>query len=74
MASILDTVPIERINTQARQIQFRRVLLTLIAGLFYVLGWTVARAFGVLWLALAWSATAIKVGWQEGRRARDVDH
>lgn len=66
--AVLDRVPVDRITTQARDIQFRRVLLTLLAGLFFAVGWSVAKLFGVLWLAVAWSVTAVKVGWQEGRK------
>jgi hypothetical protein len=65
---MLDRVPVEQISREARQIQFGRVLLTLFAGLFFVIGWLVAKLFGVLWLAVAWSAAAVKVGWQEGRK------
>jgi hypothetical protein len=60
---------LDRITTEARQIQFRRVLLTLFAGLFFAIGWSVAKLFGALWLVVAWSAAAVKVGWQEGRKA-----
>lgn len=66
--SILDRIPVDRINTEARQIQFGRAVLTLLAGLLYVIGWTVAKVFAVIWLALTWSWTAVKLGWQEGRR------
>jgi hypothetical protein len=65
---MLDRVPVERISREARQIQFRRVLLTLFAGLFFAVGWSVAKMFGVLWLAVAWSAAAVKVGWQDARK------
>lgn len=66
--SILDRVPVERITAEARQIQFRRIALTVLAALFYVIGWTVAKLFAVIWLAITWSFTAIKLGWEEGRR------
>jgi len=64
----VDTVVLDRITKQAREIRFSRVLLTVLAGIFYGIGWITARGFGVLWLALTWSAVAVKVGWQEGRR------
>jgi hypothetical protein len=64
----VDTVTLDGITKQAREIRFGRVLLTVIASLLYGIGWITARAFGVLWLALTWSAVAVKVGWQEGRR------
>lgn len=65
----VDTVVLDRITTQAREIRFGRVLLTVLAAVFFGLGWMTARAFAALWLALTWSAVAVKVGWQEGRRA-----
>lgn len=64
----VDTVVLDRITTQAREIKFSRVLLTVLAGIFYGLGWITARAFGVIWLAMTWTAVAVKVGWQEGRK------
>ena len=64
----VDTVVLDRITTQAREIRFSRVLLTVLASVFYVIGWTAARTFGVVWLAMTWTAVAVKVGWQEGRK------
>lgn len=66
--TVLDRVPLDRITTEARQIHFGRLLLTLIAGLFFAVGWSVAKLFAVVWFAVAWSAAAVKVGWQEGRK------
>lgn len=65
---VLDRVPVEQINRQAREIHFWRTVLTLFAGLLFGLGWLTAKAFAVAWLAMAWTATAVKVGWQEGRK------
>lgn len=64
----LDDMLVHDITDRARQIQFSRVLLTVLAGTFYALGWITARTFGVVWLALTWSAVAVKLGWQEGRK------
>lgn len=66
MAAVLDRVPVQRISDEARQVHFGRTVLTLIAALFYGLGWLVAK----VWLAVAWCATAVKVGWQEARTPR----
>jgi len=62
--SVLDRVPVDEIREQASQARPGRVALTLVAGVFFCLGWVSAKAFAVLWLAVAWSAMAIKVGWQ----------
>ncbi|WP_406168895.1 hypothetical protein [Streptomyces sp. NBC_00996] len=68
MAVWADRVPVEEISERARQVKFWRTCLTVLAGLLFGLGWLAAKAFAVLWLAVVWSATAVKVGWQEGRR------
>lgn len=72
MTAILDRVPIEQISAEARQIRFRRILLVVLAGLFYGLGWAAAKTLGAVWLGLAWVATAVKVGWVEARAGRRV--
>jgi hypothetical protein len=65
----LTRVPLDRINEQARRVPFWRTVLTAIAGLLFAVGWLAAKAFGLLWLVLVWSVTAVRVGWQEGRGA-----
>lgn len=66
MTAVLDRVPVQRISMEAREVRFGRTVLTVIAALFYAIGWLVAK----LWLAVAWCGTAIKVGWQEARQPR----
>jgi hypothetical protein len=63
-----ETIPLDRITVEAREIHFGRTLLTVIAALLYGIGWTLAKTFTVLWFTAAWIATAVKVGWQEGRK------
>lgn len=65
--AVLERVPLNRITEHARQVQFTRTALTVLAGLLFGLGWLVAKVFGVLWLALAWSVTAVRLGWVEAR-------
>ena len=65
METVLDRVPVDRIEAEAREIEFGRTVLTLFAGVFFVVGWSV----GKLWRGVAWAAAAVKVGWQEGRAA-----
>lgn len=64
----LDRVPVDRITREAREIHFWRTVLTLIAGLLYGIGWLTAKLFTGLWLVVAWTVTAVKLGWQEGRK------
>lgn len=71
MATVLERVPVDRINAEARQMQLGRTLLTLLAGFFYLLGWLAAKVVGVVWGAIAWCAAAVKVGWVEARSRPD---
>jgi hypothetical protein len=66
----LDRVPVQRITTEAREVEFRRTALTVLAGLFWLVGWLAAKTLGGIWLALAWSATAVRVGWSDARPQR----
>ncbi len=65
--SVLDRVPVDAITEQARQVKFWRTALTVIAGVLFGAGWLTAKGFGVLWLASAWCAVAVREGWREGR-------
>lgn len=56
-----------RITTEARDVRFGRTALTLIAAVLFAVGWIAGKVLGGIWLALAWSATAVKVGWVEAR-------
>jgi hypothetical protein len=62
--SALDRVPVERISERAQQARPGRTVLTVIAGALFGVGWLVAKAFGVLWLAFTWSWAAVGVGWE----------
>ena len=59
------TVDIGRINAEARDIQPGRVVLTVLAAVLWGIGWTARKTFVVAWLVLAWSWTAVRLGWQE---------
>jgi uncharacterized membrane protein YedE/YeeE len=65
--TVLDRVDLDAITVQARQVRFWRTVLTVIAGLLFGAGWVTAKAFGVMWLAAAWTAVAVREGWREGR-------
>jgi uncharacterized membrane protein YedE/YeeE len=68
LASMLDRVPVDEINTRARETHFWRTVLTVVAGLLFGLGWVAAKACAVVWLACTWSAAAVAIGWREARR------
>jgi hypothetical protein len=64
------TVNVDRISAEAREVQFRRAFLTAIAAVLYGIGWLARRTFIVLWLALTWSWSAVRLGWQEAAPAK----
>ena len=41
--------------------------LIALAAVLYALGWVIAKAFGVVWLAVTWCAAAVQIGWEEAR-------
>lgn len=69
MATVLERVPVDRIQAEAREIQFARTVLTVFAAVLYAVGWIAGKAWGTV----AWSIAAVKVGWQEARVARPPD-
>ncbi|MFW6033982.1 MAG: hypothetical protein ACOC9R_02500 [bacterium] len=68
MSTLLERVPVERITAEARELHPGRTLLTLIAGLLYLIGWLVGKIFTVVWVAVTWSFAAVKVGFVEARK------
>jgi hypothetical protein len=65
--TMLDRVPVDQITREAREVHFTRTMLTVLAGLFWLLGFGVAKAFGAAWFALAWVAVAVLAGWTDAR-------
>lgn len=73
--AFLDEVLTDRVTAQARQVDVGRVVLSLLVGLFFGVGWCAAKAVtglvvvlrGVL-LAIAWVGVAVREGWRAGRR------
>jgi hypothetical protein len=63
---LLDRTPVDRIMVEARAVRFGQVLLTLLLGVFYVIGWV----GGKLLLALAVLGTSVKLGWVDARASR----
>lgn len=69
MAVLLERVPVDRINSRAVEIRPGLVLLSVVGGLLYALGWLAAKTFTLLLTAAVWSAAAVEVGWQDARRS-----
>lgn len=65
---LLDRVPLERVEAEARQVHLGRLLLTLLVGAFYALGWLAGKA--VSGVGFAWAA--VKVGYADARVKPEV--
>jgi hypothetical protein len=61
VATILDRVPVDQIRAEARQVHLGRTLLTLIVGVFWLLGWLAGKVS--LGIGFCWAA--VKIGWKE---------
>lgn len=62
-----DQIPVDEITARARKARPGHALATLVGGFFFVLAWLVAKAFGVVWFALAWCYMACDEGWRSAR-------
>ncbi|MGH3859219.1 hypothetical protein [Actinokineospora sp.] len=61
--TVLDRVPVDQITAEARQVDAGRVVLSMIAAVFFAVGWTAGTAV----TAAAWCCLAVKAGWLEAR-------
>lgn len=68
--AVLERVPLDRITVEAKAVHPGRTILLALAGLLYALGWLTAKAVGLLWFAVAWTGTAVKVGWVDARKPK----
>lgn len=69
MTAVLNRVPLDRISAEAREVHFGRLMLTIVAGILFGIGWLAAKSVALLWRAVAWVAVAVKIGWMEARTA-----
>lgn len=69
MTTVLDRVPVERIGERARAANPGRVVLTVIAALFFALGWITCKTCAGAWLVIAWCGSAVAEGWITARAA-----
>lgn len=60
-------VPVDEITARARSVRPGHALLTVLGALLFGGAWLVAKAFGVLWLALTWCWAACQMGWADAR-------
>lgn len=59
---------LEAIHLQARTIKPLRTLLTVLASVFYAVGWVAAWTLGLAWVAITWAVAAVQVGWKSARK------
>lgn len=67
---MFDATALERIQTQAKEIDPLKAALATVAAIPYVLGWVIAKVFTVAWLVASWAVAAGKVGWQDARKPK----
>lgn len=65
--AVLDRVPAGRVGTRTWDVRPGRAVLTVIAAVLFGLGWVAAKTSRAVWPALAWTGTALAIGWDEAR-------
>jgi hypothetical protein len=60
---LIDRVPTEEIRADADQIHLGRLLLTLVVGVFFLIGFMAGKAS----LGTRFAAAAVRRGWKEAR-------
>lgn len=79
--SVLARVPIERIRTDAAQVQWGRVVLGVVVGILYGLGYGISKV--LRWVlagltvalygvgrAAGWAFAAVRLGWNDAQGRR----
>ncbi len=62
---LIKRVPTEEIRADAEQLHLGRLLLTLLVGVFFLIGWTAGKAS----LGTRFALAAVRQGWKEARGA-----
>jgi hypothetical protein len=60
---LIERVPTEEIRQEAEQIHLGKLLLTLLVGVFFLIGWTAGKAS----LGTRFALAAMRRGWKEAR-------
>lgn len=58
---------LDRIQSDAAQLQPARVALTVVAAPLFVVGWLAGKAWSVVWVVASWLLAAAAVGWSSAR-------
>lgn len=59
----------EQIQARAREITPARVLLFLIGGLFWAIGWVLCKSWLLLWTGISWVLSGVEQGWKDARKS-----
>jgi uncharacterized oligopeptide transporter (OPT) family protein len=62
---LLERVPIDRIEQQAKSVDLGRLLPVLLVGFFYLIGFVARKAVIVVGVGLGWMVAATRTGWQD---------
>jgi predicted PurR-regulated permease PerM len=62
---LADRVPLERIEQRARPVNLGQLLVTLVVGVFYALGFAAAKVVVIAGVLLGWVVAAVVTGWQD---------
>jgi len=57
----------ERVTVEARPVEIRKALLTVVAAVLYAIGWLAAGIVLAAVNAVRWSVAAVRLGWSDGR-------
>lgn len=68
----IDAKALDQISANARDIQFWRTFLTVLAGMLAGVGWIVFQIFAVTWRATTWTFAAVKYGWTQAKQQHDA--
>ena len=59
----------DRVQARAAEVRLSRMLLTALAALLWLVGWSACVVVTLVVVVLTWSIAAIRVGWADGRGA-----
>lgn len=71
---VLERVPVDRIEAQAKPVDLGRLLMVLVIGLFYLLGFITRKVLLVAGMGLGWMLAAAKTGWQDAAKPAEEQH
>lgn len=61
---------LEQVEADARELRPHLVVLTAVAAILFAIGWLIGMLVRAVWLVVAWSIAAAKVGFKSGRGKR----